>query len=161
MREVEITPDARRHAKVSDVVLRESEQVRLIFRPEMVENDADPRACVRGTFLYQRKRRSDLWEDAPTEALSRFKSGEGYKLEVRSGELLHLLRQVAALMRRHARHGMPRSRVSLVQMEQGLADLLTLNQGDLTKLLRANRAGAMEMGWSGAWLGSDERASRH
>jgi hypothetical protein len=86
-----------RTADADVIVLRVSEQRRLVFKPTLVENTAEPEASVRGTFIYQRKRRADEWEDADTIPLSSLKSGEGYKLELSSAELRHLGLEVRAL----------------------------------------------------------------
>ena len=43
---------SRSSASVDDIVIRDGERVRLVFRPELVENPNDSAAGVRGTFLY-------------------------------------------------------------------------------------------------------------
>ena len=39
-------------ADVSPVTLRESDLVRLVFKPMLINNAIDPDASVRGVFLY-------------------------------------------------------------------------------------------------------------
>jgi hypothetical protein len=68
---VHVQPTSHFSAAVTDIVLRESELVRLIFRPEIVDNENEPQACVRGTFIYQKRGKGESWIDAPTESLSR------------------------------------------------------------------------------------------
>src|SRR5881394_107666 len=104
---VEITSTSRHSAVCTDVVLRELQQVRLIFRPQIVENPSDPAACVKGTFMYQKKGRNTAWEDCPPTSLATIKKGEEYHLELHSGELRHLLREVGPLYRVYQREGIP------------------------------------------------------
>lgn len=70
-------------AIATDIVLRIGERSRLVFRPEIVNNPHNARACVRGTFVYQRKGQTQLWEDVADESLTRLKKGEGYKLDIK------------------------------------------------------------------------------
>jgi hypothetical protein len=41
----------------------------------LIENTEDPNACVKGTFLYQRKGKNDEWESINTESLANIKKG--------------------------------------------------------------------------------------
>jgi hypothetical protein len=142
---VEITPTARVHAQVSDIVLRETNRVRLVFRPEIVDNVNDPAACVRGTFIYQKKAKNDKWEDAEVTSLAQLKTGDVYKLELKAGETLRLLRDLSALRRRYRAEGIPDSPIRLVRIEERLAELLTLSEGDLNELLQGNQEEAFKI----------------
>lgn len=144
-RSVEIRPTARVHAIVTDVALREGDSIRLVFRPEIVDNPCDPEACIRGTFIYQRKGRRDAWEDITTDSLNKLKSGEGYKLELKAGELLRLRRELLMLAQYYRKQGIPPSPQRLVRLERRLAELLTLSEQDLNKLLEDNEADALRM----------------
>src|SRR5215471_2062637 len=84
-------------AECTPVVLRESDRVRLVFVPTLVNNPTQPNAAVRGHFVYQRKSRKAEWEPVPTVPLSSLKSGEGYKLELHSEELFAIADPWAAL----------------------------------------------------------------
>src|ERR1039458_7020017 len=74
----------------SPIMLRVTDQVRLAFMPTLIDNKENPRACVRGTFIYQRKGKNDEWTPTNTESLAKLKKGEGYKLDLHSSELLAL-----------------------------------------------------------------------
>ena len=73
------------------IVLRESDVRRLVFKAMIVDKPESP---VRGTFVWQRKRRSDEWTDITGESLALLKAGEGYALELRSGEVSRLLQGI-------------------------------------------------------------------
>lgn len=75
-------------AETDPIVLRESETRRLVFKPMLVDQAEAP---VRGYFVWQRKRKPDDWEDITGESLTSLKSGEGYSLELRSGEVAALI----------------------------------------------------------------------
>src|SRR5689334_18319319 len=75
------------------IVLRESDTRRLVFKPMIVDK---PEAPVRGVFVWQRKRAAEDWEDITGETLTALKAGEGYALELRSGEISALLGAVQA-----------------------------------------------------------------
>jgi hypothetical protein len=144
-RQVEITPTSRGHADVSDIVLRQGDSVRLIFRPEIVDNPHDSAACIRGTFVYQRKGRRDSWEDAVASSLATLKAGQGFKLELKAAETLNLLRELSALWRHYRKQGIPRTRLKLVKLEERLAELFTLNQPELNALLEGNQGEALRI----------------
>ena len=78
MESVEIKSTSRHTAVCSDVLLREGPQVRLVFRPQLVDNPRDPAACVKGRFLYQRKGKDDAWQDFDSPSLSTFKRGDNF-----------------------------------------------------------------------------------
>lgn len=140
---VEITPTSRAHASVSDLVLREKGLVRLIFRPEIVDNPHDAAACIRGTFVYQKKAKNEAWSDIRAESLATLKKGEGYRLELKAGETLKLLREMGALWRHYRKQGIPVSRLRLIKLEERLAELFRLSEPDLNALLEGNQEEAL------------------
>lgn len=77
-----------------DIELRVTETSKFIFRPEVVDNPHDQDACVRGNFIFQKKKPSGQWEDYKTLDLSRLKDGEWIKLELKSGELKKLITEL-------------------------------------------------------------------
>jgi hypothetical protein len=91
MEKVEVHSTSNQSAICSDIVIRETDRVRLVFRPEIVDNPHEPAAAIKGRFLYQKKAKNDTWEPFETIPLSSIKQGEGYQLEIKSGELLPLL----------------------------------------------------------------------
>ena len=77
-----------------DIELRVTETSRLIFRPEIVNNPHDKNACVRGNFIFQRKKKTGQWEDYKNQDLSRLKDSEWIKLELKSSELKKLIMEL-------------------------------------------------------------------
>jgi len=143
MDKLEVQSTSKHSAVCSDIVVRGSELVRLIFRPEIVENPHDAAATIRGTFIYQRKGKRDAWADAPTISLNTVKKNEEYRLELKSGELLPLLRELGRLYRLSRREGVPQGKTSYVRLEQNLAEFLALSQSDMDEFLGAHQSDAI------------------
>jgi hypothetical protein len=77
-----------------DIELRVTNTSKLVFRPEVVDNPHDVDACVRGNFIFQRKKLSGKWEDYKTLDLSKLKDSEWVRLELKSGELKKLITEL-------------------------------------------------------------------
>jgi len=77
-----------------DIELRKTSTTRLIFRPEVVDNIHDKKACVRGNFIFQKKKPSGKWVNYKALNLSTLKDKEWVKLEIKSGELLKLITEL-------------------------------------------------------------------
>jgi len=92
-----VTTTSSGSAVVSPIVLRTSERRRLVFIPLLVNNVHDATACVKGTFVYQVKKQADEWEDVQKISLTTLKSGDQFKLEISSGEMLELFTRVHQL----------------------------------------------------------------
>lgn len=127
-------------AQASDIVLRETQTIRLVFRPMIIDNPNDRDASIKGSFLYQRKSIKLQWEDFETIPLSKVKVGEGYKLEVKSAELLDLINQLKPLYELHRDGGVPRGERKFVQSTPQLEQLSALTVGDINDFLNANTA---------------------
>jgi antiviral defense system Shedu protein SduA len=133
---LEASSTSSRTAECTPIVLRESERVRLVFRPMLLVNDGDPRACVRGEFVYEKRHASGEWRSANTLSLATVKAGEQYKLELHSGELLTLLSTLVPLYRaRWQENGPLWGNRTYVRMEAGLARFLKLGQRELEEFL--------------------------
>src|SRR5262250_3979849 len=126
---------------VSDMTLRggkNDDPIRLVFRPELVDNPHDPKAAVRGTFVYQRKSKNDDWEFITATSLNTLKSGQGYKLELHAGEILELFKNLAELYRLHARDGIPYGTNEYVRADSVVAALMEIPRLELRQFLTAN-----------------------
>lgn len=132
-------------AQVSDLVLRETSTTRLVFRPTIVDNPKVPAAAIKGVFLFQRKSKRHEWTDIDSVPFSTLKSGEGYKLELRSAELLELMRGVSPLYKLHQRAGVPRGKQTFVKLTPQLEQLRQLSTQDLSSLLKANESLGAEL----------------
>lgn len=138
MDEIHTVSTSRVTAQASDVVLRETTTTRLIFRPIILENLKNRGASVKGNFLFQRKSRNNQWTDFETIPLSSLKAGEGYKLELKSEELLILFREITSLYEIHRHGGVPRGERKYVQATSQLEQLAKLTSGDVASFLRNN-----------------------
>jgi hypothetical protein len=139
MKEIQTQSTSTYSAECDPIVLRQTDRVRLAFLPTLVSNPADPQACVRGQFVYQKKLKGEQWGSAADASLAELKSGEGYKLDLHSAELLKLLRDLADLYRLYRQKGITRGRTTFVKLETGLARFLTLGEAELTSFLESHR----------------------
>jgi len=137
-KEIQIRSTSRSSAMSNPIVLREGAQVRLVFIPAIVDNRANPNACVDGQFIYQKKVRGDQWAPVPTESLSTLREGEGFKLTLHAQELLTLLEGLVPLYRLHRVQGVPRGQKTFVEIDRSLAKFISLGEKDLTSILDSN-----------------------
>jgi hypothetical protein len=145
MEKVEIESTSRHSASCSDISVRDGgDQVRLLFRPEIVDNPTNPLASVRGRFLYQRKGRNDRWIDFDKLPFSSLKKGEGYQLSLAAGELYKLLREIVPLYRFHRQEGVPKGRIELLKVDRSLSELLPDAEPDLLGFLSAHGSGGVQ-----------------
>jgi hypothetical protein len=105
--------------ETAPIVLRETDQRRLVFLPQLVDRP-DP---LRGSFVWQRKRRDEAWEDIRTESFTSMKSGEGWVLELHSEEATALLDGLLARRALFEKHGIRWGSRSFVDTES-LPDLV-------------------------------------
>lgn len=126
-------------------MLREGEQVRLVFVPFLVDNPSNPRASVDGHFIYQRKAKSGRWIPVPTIPLSSLKAGDEFKLTVHSEELLALLQGLVPLYKFYEQQGVPRGQKTFVQVDSKLANFVTQGGKELTALLDSQPGDASAM----------------
>src|SRR5262249_14673370 len=117
MKKIEVESTSSHSAKCSDIVLRQRDQVRLVFRPEIVDNQSNPEARVKGTFIYQKKAKTDPWLKFDTVPLSSLKKGSGYQLTLHSDEVLTLRRELYDLARLHRERGIPHGHAEFVKVQ--------------------------------------------
>src|SRR5438128_11677287 len=121
MEKIEVHSTSLHSATCSDIILRKSDRVRLVFRPEIVDNPSNRDARVKGTFLYQKKGKADSWDKFDTAHLSSLKKGEGYQLALDSKETLILRRELHELARLERDQGIPQGHTEFVRVEDNLA----------------------------------------
>src|SRR6266496_486391 len=124
----QVTSTSRNSATVSPLVLRQTDTIRLVFKPVLVNNRNEPAASVDGVFCYQRKRKADQWENVESVSLSSLRAGEGVKLDIRSAELLRIFKGLRVLYDTVARDGVPSGTHTYIQADAGsvLADVAAL-----------------------------------
>ena len=111
---IAIDPTSKDSAVCGPIILRQTDTVRLVFKPLLVNSVHDKRHAVKGTFVYQRKKKSDEWEDISTLPLSKLKGGEGVQLEVKTEEVFRLVTAINALYEAHEASGVPKNKVVAV-----------------------------------------------
>jgi len=145
MEKIEVQSTSPHSATCSDIILRQSDRVRLVFRPEIVDNPSNRDARVKGTFIYQKKAKADSWEKLGTVPLSSLKRGEGYQLALDSNETLTLRRELYELAQLERKQGIPQGHAEFVRVEPNLAALLGLTQADFHDFLSANKLDAFKV----------------
>ena len=98
---------SRSSADATPIVLRQSEERRLSFQPTLVDNANNAAAAIRGTFVYQRKRRTDAWEDIEAVNLASLRADDGVRLDLRSSEVLLLWERLGQLYKLMQDKGLP------------------------------------------------------
>jgi hypothetical protein len=119
--------------------------VRLAFVPAIVDNPGDPTSCIDGQFVYQRKARSERWIAIPTDSLSKIREGDEFKLTLHAKELRTLLEGLVPLYRLHRAQGVPKGSKTFVEVDRGLAKLISEGEKDLTSFLQSNSEDATKM----------------
>lgn len=140
MREIQTKSTSRVTAQATDIVLRQTDSIRLIFRPTIIDNVKNQEAALKGVFLYQRKSKKDAWEDFGTIPLSSVRVGEGYKLEIKTAELLQLYGELTQLYELHQSEGVPRGKKKYVQATPQLEQLASLSDSEVHDFSNANFA---------------------
>ncbi len=136
---MQIKSTSKRSAECSDIVLRETNTTQLVFRPMLVENPRNDQASVNGTFIFQCKGRNDEWENLPSIPLSQLKKGEGFKLKVKSKELLYLYEEISSLYELYAESGIPQGESQYIKVNKQITELVGMPQYQLAQFLSANR----------------------
>lgn len=114
-----VTSTSSRSAEVTPLTLRQTDSVRLVFKPVLVRNGSDPSASVDGTFCYQRKLRTSGWENIQAIPLNSLHAGEGVKLELKSAEVLKLFRGLQTLYETYQRDGLDSGTHTYLRANEG------------------------------------------
>ena len=138
MEEINTKSTSRVTAQASDIAIRETATTLLIFRPIIIDNPNNRSASVKGDFLYQRKSQNGKWMDFETIPLSSLKMGEGYKLELKSAELLNLINELKPLYELHHEGGVPKGQQTFIRNTPQLQQLANLTSDEVSNLLSAN-----------------------
>jgi hypothetical protein len=123
--EFQVMPTSRRTAAVDDLILRDGERTRLIFRPLIVDNPNNRDACVRGGFRYQKKSPKNTWDDCDTRSLVELKAGDGgFKLELHAGEVKTLRDGLDRFCAVYAQEGIPAWSETYTVVQGQMGDLM-------------------------------------
>lgn len=121
---IKIESTSLKSAKGEDIELRVTKSTRLIFRPEIVTNIKKPKASVRGTFIFQKKKISGDWEDYKTYNLSRLKDEEWIKLEIKSGELYELITKLDEYYQIYEKYGISPGTKEFIVTDKNIIDVM-------------------------------------
>jgi Shedu protein SduA, C-terminal/Shedu protein SduA, N-terminal len=135
---IHVTPTSRHSAVANPIVIRKTAISRLIFLPEIHDNPAEPKACVSGTVVFQRKGKKDEWHHEKAFTLSSLKKGEGAKWHLSSSELLHFLRETYGVYKVYRRGNIFRSETEYMEVTDPLRELIKLGDAGLSSQLKAN-----------------------
>lgn len=133
-----IKSTSRSTAEVEPIVLRETSTTRLVFKPLMVKNQKNPEASLKGSFLYQKKGRNDEWEDIKNINFNSLKSGEGVSINLKSAELLHLVKNLIPLYKLFDEKGITFGETEYVKLESEFSNLSQASEEDFKKFLELN-----------------------
>jgi hypothetical protein len=87
----DIMTTSNKTALVQAIVLRENQNFRITYIPQITDRDDGWNESVSGCFLAQRKGSNDSWEDYGTINLSKLKKGEWTKFELTGEEWLNAI----------------------------------------------------------------------
>ena len=141
---IETRSTSAKTAEVPPIVLRETNVVRLLFCPLLIDNAANPEASVKGEFIYQKKGKADEWVPVERLSLGSIKKGEAYKLELHSDELYKLGTEVRSLYELTRDRGLPRGKQKFVRLRDDMSAFLRLGETDLKRFLDSNHGDAVE-----------------
>jgi len=122
---IKIESTSLKSAKGEDIELRVTKSTRLVFRPEIVTNIKKPKASIRGTFIFQKKKISGDWEDYKTFNLSRLKDSEGIKLEIKSGELYNLITKLDEYYQIYEKYGIIPGTKEFIVSDKNIAEIIS------------------------------------
>lgn len=134
-------------ALCDDIELKKTSTTRLIFRPEIVNNIKNPKASIRGHFIFQRKSKNASWEDHKELDLSKLKAEEWIKLELNSEAMLTLTREIQKHYRVHEKYGVMHGGFHLFKSSPDIEKLIEIfesNTNLFAQLMDDEKSEALE-----------------
>lgn len=145
---------SKQSAVTDDIVLRQTHTTRLVFRPMLVANEREKAAAVKGFFVFQRKSASDQWGDTESIPFSSLKKDEGYRLELKSSELLKFVTELRTLYELHSQEGIPRGETRFIRANETIQALVDMTDDDLRAVVEGSRTlGAQALSRLLRWAG--------
>jgi hypothetical protein len=129
------TSTSKNSADANDIILRQTNMTKLIFRPQLVVNNNNEKAAVHGTFIFLKKGKNDLWQILDEITLARLKKGEGVKLFLHSEELLIFYEGISKLYQLYEQHGLPQGNQTFVNVSNRLQSVANLSDNDFKQLI--------------------------
>lgn len=145
MKKIKLKSTSKTSAVTDDVLLRETQTTRLIFRPLVIDNARNQKASVKGSFLFQKKKNGDSWEDHNELNLSTLKAEEWVKLNLKGEEILSLYKSLTDLYSVYQLEGIPSGESEYIKADAGLNALLTADSSQFLALLDQQPDNALEL----------------
>ncbi|MGJ9457417.1 Shedu immune nuclease family protein [Oceanobacillus sp. CF4.6] len=130
-----------------DIILRQTTTTKLVFRPEIVNNENNSDAAVKGSFIFQRKKGKDQWEDHKELELNKLKADEWIKLAIGSEEMLTLFTEIKKYYKIHEEYGVKFGSYTFFKENNDLEKVIDLFEGNnelFTQLLSDNKGELLE-----------------
>lgn len=132
-------------AAAGDIVLRETNTTRLIFRAEVVDNEANPAASVHGQLIHQRKHSgSNAWQDDQTFPLRELRSGESVNLRLDADATRNLFMRLESLYSLPIEWGLPTKRQWILVQPDEIYIGIGQEKEALAKLIEQDEVSVLE-----------------
>ncbi len=119
---------------------------RLVFQPTLIGNNPkDPDAQVRGVLRYQRKSKSDNWENIDTKSLKNVGIDEEVAITIRSGELKTLVAGISELNQLAGTHGIEMGNTKFIKVDDRIRSFLEITSNEFDNFLDSNVVDAGKM----------------
>jgi hypothetical protein len=139
MEEYKVVSTSRNSAECDEIVLRTTSRSRLTFKPIIVNNERVKNASIRGYFVYQKKNDTGEWLEYHDLSLSDLQKGHWIKLEIKSEELLRLVKDLIGLYKIHRKEGVPYGKTTYLKAEESLNELSKISEEDLKNFFTLNK----------------------
>lgn len=139
MEEYKVISTSRNSAECDEIILRTTSKSRLVFKPLIVNNERVKNASIKGFFIYQKKNDSGEWIEYKNLNLSDLSKGQWIKLEIKSEELLHLVKDLIGLYKIYRKEGIPYGKTTYLKIEEGLNELSKMSEEDLKNYFTLNK----------------------
>lgn len=143
--EYTVKSTSKNSAECDEIVLRKTGTTRLIFKPTIINNERNKYASVKGHFVFQKKNQLDVWENLKSLNLSNLKSNEWIKLELKSAELLTLIKELIALYKTSWKDGVPFGEVQYIKAEGNLKELANLSSEDIHNFFELHKKAGLNV----------------
>lgn len=140
-----------RTSAVNDLILRETDTTRLIFRPLIIDNARNQQASVKGWLIFQKKGPTDDWRDYKTLDLNQLKKGEWVKLELKAEEILKLLERSSQYRQIYKKYGITYGTADFIVTHENIGNIFSQiahfpDRGLLQALQSLDTTGAQKLG---------------
>lgn len=143
--EYKVKSTSKNSAECDEIVLRKTGSTRLIFKPTLINNEKNKYASVKGHFVFQKKNQLDDWTNLKSLNLSNLKSDEWIKLELKSAELLTLIKELIALYKTSWKDGIPFGEVQYIKAEGNLKELANLSSEDIHNFFELHKKAGLNV----------------